>query len=178
MFSAEKRLAYLALRNGWIAGVLAFVLLMTLYYIGRHPFLFPIYFDFRIILLSVFVVMTLKEFRDDYQEGKLYFGQAMMGSFIFTFTFALVASLLVWIFCLIIPEFVTTYIKTATEQLTLIQPEVVEQLGKEEFDRNLNKLPHTLGIDLAMDYFVKTFIISFFISVIISVILRRQPKTN
>jgi hypothetical protein len=178
MFSAVKRLAFLAMRNGLIAGVLGFILLMALYYMGRHPFLFPVYYDFRIILLSVFIVFTLKEFRDDYQEGHLYFGQAMMGSFLFTFLFALTASLLVWIFCLIIPEFVTTYIKTATEQLTLIQPEVIEQLGKEEFDRSLSKLPQTLGIDLAMDYFGKTFIISFFISIIISVILRRQPKTN
>jgi hypothetical protein len=178
MFSSVRRLAFLALRNGLIAGVLGFILLMALYYMGRHPFLFPIYYDFRIILLSVFVVMTLKEFRDDHQEGILYFGQAMVGSFLFTFTFALVASLLVWIFCLVIPEFVTTYIKVATEQLSLIQNEVIEQLGKEEFDRNLNKLPATLGSDLALDYFGKTFIISFFISVIISVILRRQPKTN
>jgi hypothetical protein len=178
MFSSVRRLAFLALRNGLLAGVLGFILLMALYYMGRHPFLFPIYYDFRIILLSVFVVMTLKEFRDDHQEGILYFGQAMVGSFLFTFTFALVASLLVWIFCLVIPEFVTTYIKVATEQLSLIQNEVIEQLGKEEFDRNLNKLPATLGSDLALDYFGKTFIISFFISVIISVILRRQPKTN
>jgi hypothetical protein len=178
MFSAVKRLAFMALRNGLIAGVLGFILLMALYYMGRHPFLFPLYYDFRIILLSVFIVMTLKEFRDDHQEGILYFGQAMMGSFLFTFIFALVASLLVWIFCLIIPEFVSLYIKTATEQLTLIQPEVIEQLGKDEFERNLKKLPATHGIDLAVDYFGKTFIISFFISVIISVILRRQPKTN
>jgi hypothetical protein len=173
-----KRLAFLAMRNGVIAGVLGFTLLSALYYLGRHPFLFPIYYDFRIILLTVFVVMTLKEFRDDHQEGMLYFGQAMFGSFIFTFIFAMVASLLIWIFCLIIPEFVTTYIKVATEQLILIQPEVIEQLGKEEFEQNLSKLPDTLGSDLAMDYFGKTFIISFFISIIISVILRRQPKTN
>jgi hypothetical protein len=178
MFSSVKRLAFLALRNGWIAGVLGFILLISLYYLGRHPFLFPIYFDFRVILLSVFIVMTLKEFRDDYQQGILYFGQAMMGSFLFTFIFALVTSLLVWVFCLIIPEFVTLYIKTAMEQLTSIQPAVVEQLGKDEFERNLNKLPATNGIDLAVDYFGKTFIISFFISIIISVILRRQPKTN
>ena len=178
MFSAVRRLAFLALRNGLIAAVLGFVLLIALYYMGRHPFLFPIYFDFRIILLSVFITMTLKEFRDDYQEGNLYFGLAMMGAFLITFTFAVVASLLIWLFSLIAPDFVTTYIKMATEQMKLIEPEVVEQLGKDEFDRNLSKLPHTLGIDLAMDYFGKTFIISFFISIIISVILRRQPKTN
>jgi Protein of unknown function (DUF4199) len=178
MFSSVKRLAFLAMRNGLIAGALGFILLISLYYMGKHPFLFPIYFDFRIILLSVFIVMTLKEFRDDHQDGILYFGQAMIGSFLFTLIFALVASLLIWTFCLLIPEFVTAYINIAKEQLMAIQPEVIEQLGKDEFERNLNKLPATNGGDLALDYFVKTFIISLFISIIISVILRQQPKTN
>ena len=98
MFSSVKRLAFLSVRNGLIAGVLGFSLLLALYYMGKHPFLFPIYFDFRFILLSIFIVMTLKEFRDDYQEGILYFGQAMMSSFLFTLVFAFVTSLLIWAF--------------------------------------------------------------------------------
>lgn len=177
MFSSVKRLAFLSARNGLIAGVLGFSLLLALYYMGKHPFLFPIYFDFRLILLSVFIVMTLKEFRDDYQEGILYFGQAMMSSFLFTLVFAFVTSLLIWAICFIVPEFMTSYITTATEQLKSIQPAIIEQLGKDAYERNLNKLPATQGSDLAVDYFGKTFIISFFISIIISVILRRQPKT-
>jgi hypothetical protein len=177
MFSSVKRLAFLSVRNGLIAGLLGFSLLLALYFMGKHPFLFPIYFDFRLILLSVFIVMTLKEFRDDYQEGILYFGQAMISSFLFTLVFASVASLLIWAFCFIMPEFLTSYITTATEQLKSIQPAIIEQLGKEAYDANLNKLPATQGSDLAVDYFGKTFIISFFISIIISVILRRQPKT-
>lgn len=177
MFSTVKRLAFLSVRNGLIAGVLGFSLLLALYYMGKHPFLFPIYFDFRLILLSVFIVMTLKEFRDHYQDGILYFGQAMMSSFLFTLVFAFVTSLLIWAFCFIVPEFLAAYITNATEQLKSIQPAIIEQLGKDAYERNLNKLPATKGSDLAVDYFGKTFIISFFISIIISVILRRQPKT-
>jgi Protein of unknown function (DUF4199) len=177
MFSSVKRLLFLSVRNGLIAGLLGFLLLLALYYMGRHPFLFPIYFDFRLVLLSVFIVMTLKEFRDDYQEGILYFGQAMISSFLFTLVFALVAAILIWTFCLMVPAFLTSYIDTATDQLRLIQPAIIEQLGKDAYERNLNKLPATTGSDLAVDYFSKTFIISFFISIIISVILRRQPKT-
>ncbi len=178
MFSSVKRLLFLSVRNALIAGVLGFFLLVALYYMGRHPFLFPIYFDFRLILLSVFIVMTLKEFRDDFQEGILYFGQAMISSFVFTLVFALVASFLIWLFCFIVPEFLTGYIQLATEQLKSIEPAAIDQLGKDAYERNLNQLPTTQGSDLALDYFVKTFILSFFISVIISVILRRQPKTN
>lgn len=178
MFSSVKRLAFLSVRNGLIAGSLGFLLLVVLYYIGKHPFLFPIYFDFRIILLSVFIVMTLKEFRDDYQDGILSFGQAMIGSFLFTWVYALLVAFLIWVFCQVVPEFLTTYIKIATEQIRSIAPDIIEQLGKEEFERNLNKLPATNASDLAFDYFGKTFMISLFISIIISVILRQQPKTN
>lgn len=178
MFSSVRHLLFLAVRNGLIAAVLAFMLLLALYYMGKHPFLFPIYFDFRLILLSVFLVMTLKEFRDDFQEGILYFGQGMIGSFVFTLVYALVVSAFIWGFCLIVPAFLTSYIDTAIAQLTSIEPAVIEQLGKEVFDQNVNKLPGTKGSDLALDYAGKTFIISFFISIIISVILRSQPKTN
>ncbi len=178
MFSSFKRLALLSLRNGLIAGVLGFSLLIALYYLGKHPFLFPIYFDFRLVLLSVFIVVTLKEFRDDYQEGILYFGQAMISSFLFTLVYALLTSLLIWLFCIAVPQFLNTYIETAMLQLKTISSDIIEQLGREAYDRNLNKLPATSGRDLAIDYFGKTFIISLFISIIISVILRKQSKTN
>ena len=178
MFDSVARMVRIAVRNGLIAGALGFFLLIALYYMGKHPFLFPVYFDFRLILLSVFIVMTLKELRDGYQEGILYFGQGMMNSFLFTLVFALLISLLIWVFCLVVPQFLANYISTAIAQINAIQPAVIEQLGKEAYQQSLDKLPATKGIDLALDYFLKTFIISFFISIIISVILRRQPKTN
>ncbi len=178
MLDSVSRMVRISVRNGLIAGALGFFLLIALYYMGKHPFLFPVYFDFRIILLSVFMVMGLKELRDGYQEGILYFGQGMMSSFLFTLVFALLISMGIWIFCMAVPEFLANYISTAIAQLNTIQPAVIEQLGKEAYEQSLNKLPATKSIDLAIDYFIKSFIISFFISIIISVILRRQPKTN
>jgi hypothetical protein len=74
MFERVPRLVFIAVRNGLLAGALGIVFLLVLYYMGRHPFLFPVYFDFRIIMLSVFVVMSLKELRDDHQQGLLSFG--------------------------------------------------------------------------------------------------------
>jgi hypothetical protein len=171
-----KSIAFVSVRNGLVAGILSFVLLISLYYLGKHPFLFPIYFDFRIVVLLVFLAMSLKELRDDYQKGVLYFSQAMISCFIFTFIFALSVSVLIWAFGSVVPEFVSSYIKIATEQLQSIQQPVIEELGKDVYQQNLERLPTTKSIDLAIDYFGKTFIISFFLSIIISVILRRQPK--
>lgn len=178
MFNRVPRLLFISIRNGFIAGILGFIFLLALYYMGKHPFLFPIYFDFRIILFVVFMVVGLKELRDDHQQGELSFGQGMISNLIFTTLFALVTALLIWIFCWLEPRFLSDYIATARAQMESIAPAIIEQLGKEGYERNLNELPATNAGDLALDYFVKSFIVSFFLSIIISVILRRQSKTN
>ena len=176
MFERVPRLVFIAVRNGLLAGVLGIVFLVVLYYIGRHPFLFPIYFDFRIILLSVFVVVTLKELRDDHQQGVLSFGQAMICAFLFTLVFAVLVMAFVWIFSMLNSAFVTDYINLMTAQLRTLDAAVIEQIGKDAYERNLAALPATNGGTLAFDYFIKSLLISFFVSLIISVILRRQPK--
>ncbi len=176
MFERVPRLVFIAVRNGLLAGTLGIVFLLVLYYVGRHPFLFPVYFDFRIILLSVFVVMSLKELRDDHQQGLLSFGAAMVCAFLFTLVFAIVVMGFVWLFSVLNPDFVTDYINLMTAQLKSLDPAIIEQIGKDSYARNLAALPATNGGTLAFDYFIKSLMISFFVSIIISVILRRQPK--
>lgn len=165
------------LKFGAIAGALGAVLDIGLYYIGRHPFLIPVFFDFRIFLFAVFIFVTLKELRDFRYGGILYFWQGLIGSFIFIAAFALIASTGIALFALIVPNFVSAYITLSLEQLKSLPPEVIAQIGKNVYDRNLQMLPATNGFDLALLYFMQSFMIGFFISVIISVILRRQPKT-
>jgi len=178
MFKPVSRLVFISMRNGLIAGLLGVVFLIALYYLGRHPFLFPVFFDFRLIMFSVFMVIGLKELRDDHQQGLLSFGQGMVSNLLFTILFAITASGLIWIFMILDPNFLTAYIQVATEQIKAVPAEVIEQVGKAEVERNILALQGTNRGDLALDYLIKSFIISFFISIIISVILRRQPKTN
>jgi Protein of unknown function (DUF4199) len=169
-------LVAVSVRNGLIGGVLGTVLLLTLYFLGRHPFLIPVFFDFRILLFSVLIFFTLKEFRDYFQDGILFFWQGMIMSLIFTWVFAAVAFLILWAFAAWRPEFVSSYISLTREQILSIPPETIERIGKEAYERNLKALPDTKASDLALLYFAQSFGISFFISIIISVILRRQPK--
>ncbi|MBK7653742.1 MAG: DUF4199 domain-containing protein [Flammeovirgaceae bacterium] len=117
MFKSIPRLAFIAIRNGLIAGGLDFVFILTLFYIGKHPFLFPVYFDFRLILFSVFMVMGLKELRDYHQQGLLSFGEGMVSNLLFTTVFALFIGSLILLFCAIEPAFVSNYIEIATAQL-------------------------------------------------------------
>ena len=166
----------IAVRNGLIAGVVGTIMLLGLYFMGRHPFLIPPYLDFRIILFGVVLFFTLKEFRDYYQEGILHFWQGMFMSLVFTAVFALIGFVVIWGFAEWRPEFVRSYISLTLDQIKLIPPEIVERIGKAEYDRTVKAIPGTRAFDLAYLYFWQSFGLSFFVSIIISVILRRQPK--
>ncbi len=178
MFSRLSPITAVPLRNGIIAGLLGFFLLVALYFMGRHPFLFMLYFDFRILMFAVFMTLTLKEIRDAHQEGIIFFWQGMIANFVFTVLFAIVTSALIWLLCILYAPFLSNYIVTALAQMKELPAEVIIRIGKDAHESNLSTLAATNGYTLAKHYFWQTFVISFFISIIISVILRRQPKNN
>jgi hypothetical protein len=160
---------------GLIGGVLGVVLLIVLYYLDIHPFLIAPFFDFRIALFGVFIYFTLKELRDYNFGGLLFFWQGLIACGIFVLTFGVITALLLWIFALNVPAFVTTYVELATNQLKSLPKESIDQIGHDVFDKSLKSLPNTTPLDLSMLYFVQCLQIGLFISIILSVILRRQP---
>ena len=166
-----------SLRYGVLAGIIGAGLLIGLYYMGRHPFLIPVYLDFRIILFGVFIFFALRELRDYNYNGILYFWQGIIGSFLFTVCFAVIASVALMLFMYFVPSFLSDYIRLETEIISALPPEVIDRIGKDVYEENLRLLPETSAAKLAFTYFAQSFIISFFISVILSVTLRRQPKT-
>src|SRR6188768_786208 len=132
MFNFMKQpILRISMRYGLIAGVFGFALMIVLFYMDRHPFLVPLFFDFRILLFSILIVFCLKEIRDYYLGGILYFWQAMISSFTFTFVFALLCSLLIYVFTVFNTEFVSSYIEIALQQAKAIPQSSIDQMGKE-----------------------------------------------
>jgi hypothetical protein len=176
-----KPVVKVPLKYGVLASLMGVMMMVALYYITRkegHPFLIPVYFDVRIFLFAIFIFVTLKELRDYHYSGILYFWQGILSSFLFTVMYAVIASAGIGIFVTIVPEFLQSYISLSMEQIRSLPPEVIERIGKEVYQRNLEMLPATNGWDMVLLYTTQSFIISFFISIILSVILRRQPKTK
>lgn len=168
----------ISLRNGAIAGTLAGALLIILYFIGPHPMLILPYADFRILLYGIFIFFTLKEFRNNHQEGVLYFGQGMVGSLIFLTVAATVGALVVLMYSKINPEFVSDFIKQALESAnTFSANTALTEAEKNRIHVMMEGLPATNGKSLAGQHFVQSLMIGFFISIILSVILRKQPKS-
>ncbi|HYI78265.1 MAG TPA: DUF4199 domain-containing protein [Chryseolinea sp.] len=172
-----KTLWKVSTRYGAAAGILAFILLLVMYYVGRHPLLTSPFLDFRILLFGIFIFFTLKELRDYYHGGILYFWQAMAGGWIVILIATIATSILLWLFGIWDKNFVDSYIAQAVTYLRSFPQKDIDRIGKEIYERNLNALPATNIFDLIQTYFMQGIVIGFFVNIILSVILRRQPKT-
>jgi hypothetical protein len=171
-----KPIVRVPLKYGAIAGVLGSVLVIGLYYLGRHPSLIDIYLDFRIFVFGIFIFFSLKELRDYCYDGLLYFWQGIIASFLFTLVYAVVASLIIGIFASVVDSYVTDFISQSSEKLAVFKDELIERVGKDAYESNLRNLPSTNASDLAFHYFVQCYVIGTFVGIILSVILRRQSK--
>lgn len=169
----------IGIRYGALTGILAIVLLILMYYImNRHPLMVSPFTDFRILLLGVFIFFSLREFRENHQQGALYFWQGMIGSFIMVMVASTIASLLLLAFCSFESTFIPSYVKAMTEYLRTFPAEDIERIGKEVYARNLGQLPATNAKQIAGLYFMQSLMIGFFVSIILSVILRKEPKPD
>src|SRR3954466_446735 len=104
-------------RYGSIAGALCMLFLISLFYMGKHPFLVNPFLDFRVPLFSVLIFFALKEVRDYYQEGILFFWQGTGGSLILVAVSSLVAAAGILIFGGIQPLFLADYVSEFTRQI-------------------------------------------------------------
>ena len=109
--------------------------------------------------------------------GILSYAEGMIGSFLFVTIYGVIVSLAILLFEIAIPQFLVDYISLSIEKLKALPPDIVERIGKNEVDRNLETMPSTDIYELPVLYLFQSFVIGFFISIILSVILRRQPKT-
>lgn len=165
-----------AFRYGAISGILVMVFVVSLYYIDKHPFLVNPFLDPRIAVLGFMIFFGLKELRDYYQSGSLYFAQGMVTSFLITVVCAAIAWSGILMFATVDNGFVTTFIAQATEQTKSFSAEDIARIGQETFDQSLAELQKADKQFMATRYFFQTFIISFFVSIILTVILRRTPQ--
>jgi len=176
--NAKSPLLKVPFRYGLLGGVIGSIVIVVLYFIGRHPFLLPVIFDFRIILIAVFIFFSLKELRDYHLRGVLFFWQGMIGSYVFIITSALIGSLFTWGFAKWNGSFLPSYIEKLQQQMLTYKDQIITSVGTDAYNQQLAKLPSTSPFDLAGDYFLKSMIIGLFLAIIMSVILRKQPKTN
>jgi hypothetical protein len=169
-----KAIFQVPLKYGSIAGLLGAIIAIGLYYMGWHPFLIDVFFDFRIVLFGVFIFFTLREYRDLHRGGNMMFGEGLLCSFIFVTVFGLIASGIIGLFGYWNEEFVSSFVTTFKQWMSELSEAEIKQIGKENLARNLEIVSSTNSVQMATKYFIQSYLIGFLISIVLSVILRRQ----
>jgi hypothetical protein len=165
-------------RYGVIGGVIASIVIASLYYMGQHPFLVPWVVDFRLVFFTVFIFLSLKEARDYHLGGNLSFAQGMIASYVFIGTSGVIGAVFTWCFAKWNPDFLQSYILKMTEEMKSFQKEIEQSFDAQKYQQQLIELQSTSGFTLASDYFLKSLIIGLFLTIIISIILRKQTQTQ
>jgi hypothetical protein len=165
------------IKYGAIAAILSIALFLILYYAGRNPLLIPAFLDFRIFLFPIFLVFSIREFKENRNRGFLHFWQ---GFSIGVMVIGLIAGLMA-LFILIFgswiePDFVSKFIQSSIDQIESAREKITTAIGEEELTKVLEILPSTTLFDLALDYFLKSLPYGLFLTIIISLILRKKPN--
>ncbi|MDH5366829.1 MAG: DUF4199 domain-containing protein [Cyclobacteriaceae bacterium] len=172
----KKTLVSVPVQYGAAASALLMILFVVLFYSGRHPMSIPVFFDVRFVILPLFMVIAMKDFRDNRNENVLHFWQGLSIGFILSAVVAIIMSLFIILFVAIDPDFLQLYIDERVKLLTEHRHQLTETIGDETIQLQLDKLPFTTSYNLAVDYFFKTLGIGVFSNIIISIILRKQPN--
>lgn len=172
-----KPLFRIPLKYGAAAAALAIVLIIVLFYAGRHPMLIPVFYDYRIFLFGVIIFFSIKEYRDYYNGGLLHFWEALVNGVITYLIVALLAGLFIWIFSLVDQQFLNEYIQGAIRGLELDKEQLTQTgavtITEDEYQQQIEMLKNIRPSVLTLDYIIKSMFIGFPITLILAVFLRK-----
>ena len=164
-----------SIKYGGIASLLSIILFLILYYSGRNPLLIPAFLDFRILLFPIFLVFSIRDFKEYHNGGFLHFWQGFSIGLLVILIIAGMMSLFILILgSWIEPDFVSKFIQSSIDQIESAKEKITNAIGQEELTKVLEILPSTTLYDLALDYFLKSLPYGLFLTIIISLILRKK----
>ncbi|MTI19441.1 DUF4199 domain-containing protein, partial [Fulvivirga sp. RKSG066] len=159
------------------ASVLAIVLMIVLFYSGKHPMLIPIFYDYRIFLFGVIIFFSIKEYREYYNGGILHFWEGLVNGFITYLIVAMIAGAFIWLFSIVVPDFLDQYVAGTIKGLELDKQQLVSDgsitITEEEYQKQVALLRTITPSVLTLDYIIKSLLIGFPLTLILSVFLRR-----
>lgn len=180
MLNKLKPIYSVPIKYGLIGSLLAIVLIVALFYMGKHPLLIPIFFDYRILLFGLFIFFALKEYKDYYNGGFLQFWQGMVIGIGIYVIIGLLVAVFVISFSNVVPEFHDNYIQGTLSGLELDKEQLVGQgkitISEEEFQKQKELLKDAPTYVLGIDYFIKSCLLGFFLTILLAVILRRSES--
>ncbi len=171
----KNLLIRVGLMYGAIGGVVVIILILGLHFMGRNPLL-----DIRIVdvvILAVFLVFSMREFRERYNSGALHYWQGVSIGMITYVVTALISAAFILVFVEFIkPDVLQDYVGNRLELLDQNKQQLIDTINAEAYEKAVDGVKKTTASDLALDDLLKKSFIGLFLTIIIAVILRK--KTN
>ena len=171
----KSPLIRVGLLYGVLGGAVAMILVLGLHFMDRNPLI-----DIRIVdvvILAVFLVFSMREFRDRYNYGALHYWQGISIGMITYFLTALISALFILVFIRFIdPDILQQYIDNRLTLLEQNKQQLIETINEQAYSKAVTGVKETTAFDLALDDLLKKSFIGLFLTIIIAVILRK--KTN
>jgi len=179
MFKTKNPLFLVPFKYGMVGSLLNILALLVLFYLGRHPLLLSPVLDARLPLYALFIFVSFKVFKEEYNDGIMDFWQGMTIGMIVYILMAMLTATFIFVFSEIsTTNFLTEYIRIATGQLVEHKATFIETIGEKTYFDTLAQLPKTLPIHLAVDYLLKSMPIGLFLTLIMSILMRNKISTN
>jgi hypothetical protein len=141
--------------------------------------LIPAFLDFRILLFPIFLVFSIRDYKENHNNGFLHFWQGFSIGLLVILIIAGIMSLFIAVLgTWIEPDFVQKFIQSSIDQIESAKEKITTAIGQEELTKVLEILPSTTLFDLALDYFLKSLPYGLFLTIIIALILRKKSASR
>ncbi len=164
-----------ALKYAVVCGVFLLIIFAISFRFGSNPLIDFRHLFFDLIMFSLFVYFSNKEFKSYKNGGILHFWQGMTLGF-----FTYVPATLIFVVGLIIyfqvdPNLLASFKGEAIEFLRSNEQEFLEDMSKETLDSRIETIKTITAAQMIASAAFKKLMAGFFVSPVITIILRKKP---
>ena len=166
-----------AVKYGLTGGVVFIVLFIIIYFTNKDPLLHAGLID--VVILLIFLIFAIKEYRDVYNGGLMQFGEGMTIGILAYLMMALISSFFIYIMTTIVdPKLLSHYIDIRMAMLREHKETLIETIDESAYIKSLAGVKNTTAFDLALDDFFKKSITGLIITIAVAVIFKKQQSKH
>ncbi len=156
-------------------GVLLGIFLIY-YFSGNNPLIEMDMLD--LFIVPIFLYFGVREYRDNFNNGKMEFWQGMTaGLFIYMIIAAVFSGVLFLFLEYLDTSLAESYIDSKLAELSDSEQKIIEEMGQASYDEMVTSTTATTVKVLVLDTFLRKVAIGFFLTSVISIVMKRKNKS-
>ena len=160
---------------GFVAGMLCVAVFVVMFFLHVEPIGMVLIIGY--ISTPIFVYLGIKQYRDKFNGGELFFGHGMTVGFFVYVVMAVISASFIGLFMVFVPDVFDTFKSMNINLLDEKRDILVEQLNQQAFDETYKNIQQMSIWDVVMNDFLRKVIPGLFFTILISIILKRTITT-